>query len=111
MPIKMIRRMCELRAEESKKAGHEWSDLDIPEPENPDGPPPKEQFVAYACSCGASIETAEKEYERQIAMGGYGEAKTSDGKVFYDARPESARGSGSDPAGVHVGHSQPPTGT
>lgn len=83
MPFSVIRRICELKEQESRAARGEWSNLDdIPEPENPDGPPPREQFVAYACTVGATVAWANAEYDRQLKDGGFGEVRGSDGKPF-----------------------------
>lgn len=83
MPFSVIRRICELKEKESRAERGEWSDLDsIPEPENPDGPPPRDQFVAYAWSVGGNPAWANAEYDRQVKDGGFGETRGVDGKPF-----------------------------
>lgn len=73
MSNKLIDRMCELkRREQAEASGEKWEPEDIPEPADPDAPPPRDAFVAYACALGKTEEWAELEYERQVKNGGYG---------------------------------------
>lgn len=92
MSYSLIERICKIKADDAREqagqsggqwsGGQWWNFDDNPEPENPDGPPSKNQFVAYARSVGASQQWAEAEFERQIANEGYGEVRGSDGNSF-----------------------------
>lgn len=83
MSNSLINKMCEIKNREHEEAkGHHWEPDEIPEPENADGPPPRDAFVAYACALGQSEEWAEAEYARQVKNGGYGKVVDKHGNPY-----------------------------
>lgn len=53
------------------RGGNTWHRKSIPTPDDPDGPPDREHFIAYGVVAGMTREQAEAEYERQLKNGGY----------------------------------------
>lgn len=84
MSHKLIDRMIEIKSREREESEGRapWEPDGIPEPVDPDGPPPKDAFVAYACALGKTEEWAENEYERQVKNGGYGKVVDRNGNPY-----------------------------
>ena len=72
MPLALMRAIGEESARQKAAAegGPDWDPDSIPDPENPDGPPPKNLFVAYGMALGWPAGKCEAEYERQLKAGG-----------------------------------------
>lgn len=73
LPFELLTAICAEHDRQQRIAAGsslDWSPDDIPNPANPNSPPPKGHFVAYGTALGMRPAAVEAEYERQVAAGG-----------------------------------------